>query len=188
MTIELLDISISRPRKAKPPASQKRLADGRMEFSFPNGLRVRREPTKCLGCGKEEAHHGMNAASGMLLALGKCQSCFDLEKENWLAAKKRERQLRASRPGDNAGERRRIAQILAAPIWRDRPKISKIYAQAKQLTEETGVSHHVDHIYPIQSEYGCGLHVHHNLQILPSRENIIKGNTFPLFDSPALRL
>lgn len=189
MPSELLDISISRPKaKAKPQRTiERRLDDGRVEFHFPNGLRVRRDPTRCMGCGKEEAHHGMTAKSNTLLALGKCQSCLDTERANWAAARERERQLRLLRPGDSAGERRRIAQVLATPLWRDRIKISQIYSEAKRLTEETGIPHHVDHIYPIQSQYGCGLHVHQNLQILPGLENIAKGNKFPLFDSPALR-
>ena len=76
---------------------------------------------------------------------------------------------------------RRIARKKqATPPWADHAAINAIYAEAVRLEKETGIKHHVDHIYPLQSKYLCGLHVAENLQILTATENHKKGNrTWP---------
>ena len=76
--------------------------------------------------------------------------------------------------------RRRAAKKSALMPWIDVNVIKNFYTEARRLTKLTGVKHHVDHIYPLQSEYMCGLHVETNLQILTEKENILKGNrTWP---------
>lgn len=75
--------------------------------------------------------------------------------------------------------RRDAVKLLATPLWADRAKIAAIYEQAARLTRETGVRHEVDHIYPLQSKFGCGLHCEANLQILTKIKNISKGNKWP---------
>ncbi len=72
--------------------------------------------------------------------------------------------------------RRRATKAKATPVWADAVKIKDVYVQAKRLTAETGVLHHVDHIVPLRSKLVCGLHVEHNLQPLPLRANARKGN------------
>lgn len=57
----------------------------------------------------------------------------------------------------------------AVPSWANLEAIKFFY----QFKPE---GFHVDHIVPLNSELVCGLHVEHNLQWLPARENILKGN------------
>ena len=47
------------------------------------------------------------------------------------------------------------------------------YEEARRLSKETGVPHHVDHIVPISRG---GLHCQTNLQVLTAKENIQKGD------------
>ncbi|KMO33922.1 hypothetical protein VQ02_19870 [Methylobacterium variabile] len=71
---------------------------------------------------------------------------------------------------------RQARKMQATPVWADLKKIEAIYAEAARLTAETGVPHHVDHIYPLRGKTMCGLHVENNLQILTAVENLSKGN------------
>ena len=50
-------------------------------------------------------------------------------------------------------------------------RILLIYKECARITEETGILHHVDHIYPISKG---GKHHPDNLQILTATENIRK--------------
>jgi len=87
-------------------------------------------------------------------------------------------------PGRRRAHRakRRTAELQRTPKWltKDDYKLMlAVYQEAAQLTKDTGVMHHVDHIYPLQGETVSGLHVPTNLQILPYHENLAKGNKFP---------
>ena len=82
---------------------------------------------------------------------------------------------------------RRAAEKRATPSWADQSKIMVFYEQAVRLTEQTGIPHHVDHIYPLRSEIMCGLHVEANLQILPGAINQSKKNRIAISDNDAPR-
>jgi hypothetical protein len=76
--------------------------------------------------------------------------------------------------------KRRSAKLSATPAWVEFDAILSLYTEARSRSESEGVVYHVDHIVPLQSEFVCGLHCLSNLQIIPGKENISKGNrTWP---------
>jgi hypothetical protein len=67
----------------------------------------------------------------------------------------------------------------AQPSWLSAiqlAQVAEMYDVALAKTVQTGIVHHVDHIYPLKGLEGCGLHVPWNLQVIPASENISKGN------------
>ena len=71
---------------------------------------------------------------------------------------------------------RRARKMRATPAWADLSAIGRFYAEARRITRETGIAHHVDHIVPLKSKLVCGLHCEANLQIIVGRDNLSKGN------------
>lgn len=74
---------------------------------------------------------------------------------------------------------RRSRLLRATPEWADINAIKSIYREASELSRETGVQHHVDHIYPLKGRKVCGLHNEFNLQILTATENMSKHAKMP---------
>ena len=67
----------------------------------------------------------------------------------------------------------------AQPSWLSAiqlAQVAEMYDVALAKTVQTGIVHHVDHIYPLKGLEGCGLHVPWNLQVIPAFENLSKGN------------
>ena len=69
--------------------------------------------------------------------------------------------------------------IMATPSWVDMEIIHYIYKEARRISEETGIKHEVDHIFPLKHKKLCGLNVHWNLQIITAEENRRKANKLP---------
>lgn len=56
--------------------------------------------------------------------------------------------------------------------------LQPIYDECKEISRETEVQHHVDHIIPLKNDKVCGLNVPWNLQVLTASENCSKSNKF----------
>ena len=64
----------------------------------------------------------------------------------------------------------------ATPSWGNRFFIEEAYALAKLRSECTNILWEVDHVVPVKSKTVCGLHVEHNLQVVPAQWNRAKQN------------
>ena len=69
---------------------------------------------------------------------------------------------------------RRARLLQAIPAWANLDAIAKIYEKRKQISLDTHILHHVDHIVPLKGKTVCGLHVENNLRIVPASENLQK--------------
>lgn len=65
------------------------------------------------------------------------------------------------------------------PAWADEGTMDGLYREARRLTLETGVAHHVDHIVPLRGrlpggakQIVSGLHVENNLRIVVASDNM----------------
>lgn len=99
-------------------------------------------------------------------------------KNNPTAAAETHQRMRAKRPEFVAvkAAKRRVMKMRAQPKWANQFFIKEIYRLAVQRTKATGIKWEVDHIIPLKSPLVCGLHVEHNLQVIPQFDNRSKGN------------
>ncbi len=71
---------------------------------------------------------------------------------------------------------RRSFSERATPSWAIEFFMDEAYRLAKLRTKVLGFPWSVDHIVPLNSPLVCGLHVHNNLRVIPTVENLRKGN------------
>ena len=67
-------------------------------------------------------------------------------------------------------------KIKAMPSWANKFFMEEAYDLAQRRTRVVGFKWQVDHIVPLRSKIVCGLHVHNNLQVIPAKANVMKGN------------
>jgi 5-methylcytosine-specific restriction endonuclease McrA len=95
----------------------------------------------------------------------------------------RNSELERANQGKNAAyaAKHRAKLLNAIPTWADLAAVERLY------TEAAASDMHVDHIYPLQGETVCGLHVANNLRLLTPSENLKKGNRLQhMPDAPAV--
>lgn len=75
--------------------------------------------------------------------------------------------------------KRRADKLQRTPRWLSKDElwlIREAYDLAKRRTKLFGFTWHVDHVVPLRGQNVSGLHVPWNLQVIPAKVNIAKGN------------
>ena len=72
----------------------------------------------------------------------------------------------------SAKRRARITEAEVELTESEKDEIKKIYKECHDISESTGIPHHVDHIFPVSKG---GTHHPSNLQILTAKDNLRKG-------------
>lgn len=76
---------------------------------------------------------------------------------------------------------RKNSLLNRTPAWlteSQKEEISYMYWLAKDLRAVSGEDYHVDHIIPLNGKNVSGFHAPENLQILPAKLNLSKGNSY----------
>jgi hypothetical protein len=84
----------------------------------------------------------------------------------------------------NQSARKRATKVFRVPSWLNeehKKEILTVYKKAQELTQQTGIVYHVDHIVPLRGKCVSGLHVPWNLRIVTASENMAKSNKLTEF-------
>jgi len=122
-------------------------------------------------------------------AMNKADYLRSKEKKKQYAALNKERikinqkRWRQRNPGKVMAVVRRYQanKLHATPKWANHFFMEEAYDLAARRSKMKcgGVAKwHVDHIVPLQNKLVCGLHVEHNLQVIPWLDNHRKGNRY----------
>jgi 5-methylcytosine-specific restriction endonuclease McrA len=119
----------------------------------------------CKHCGSYEKY----------VSISSCAPCLKKKGLEKLNNEELMKPYRTKEKSNNKTYRYRAKKFGEAPVLtpEEHQRILLIYQECARITEETGISHHVDHIHPISKG---GKHHPDNLQILTATENIRKGN------------
>ena len=104
------------------------------------------------------------------------------QRENPQRTAQYQRNQNAKRPGKRNlwTMNYRTAKTTRMPKWLNAGELfemESVYTYCSAL-RKIGLDYHVDHVVPLRGKSISGLHVPWNLQVLPGRENMSKGNTF----------
>lgn len=135
------------------------------------GLR-RKSNRACVGCAKDQVKRYQSSKAGKKYS----SEYKKTEKYKRYRAEYRKAPHQIASKKIRERAYRRLVSEFATPQWADLTKIGKVYARCKVKTESTGTPHHVDHVFPLNGELVCGLHVHNNLRVIKAIDNLVKGN------------
>lgn len=129
----------------------------------------------CNKCGVETARNKKGECVNCVKSYNKAY--YEANKDNIKSVQKAYRQSPKGKAKRNASRaKRRATKLNANPSWSNEDHIKMWYEQAKHWEWLTGEPYHVDHVVPLQGKNVSGLHVAHNLEVIPARLDLAKSN------------
>lgn len=108
--------------------------------------------------------------------LQKSRDRWEKKKEQYSATAKKWREANKGYIAATTKARKAL-KINRTPKWADLERIKAYYNVCAFFNEINGYAkYHVDHVVPLQGKTVSGLHVHSNLQVIPAKDNLTKGN------------
>ncbi len=132
---------------------------------------------KCLKCDSikdlKDFNRSVKETDGLMTSCRSC--CLDYYQENREIILEQKSQYIQNNLKSLVAKNslRRANKINATPVWADLDAIKQIYNECPE-------GYHVDHIIPLNNPLVSGLHTEANLQYLPAKENLSKGNKFTI--------
>lgn len=108
-----------------------------------------------------------------------CIECIKLKRRRLYKPKRtpQQRQLISDRTRANKWAKK-VMELRSTPYWVDVEALKEIYLKRLAAERATGELYHIDHIIPKNNPLVSGLTVPWNLQVLPAKQNMKKGNSF----------
>lgn len=162
----------SDPERVKANVAAYRATEiGRLKTNSASAARYAKNPKRAMAYSSAWAKTPKGRAMRRLSVIANCNPAHNRAMEK---LRRREPEYQARKNAQTA--QYRMTKISATPAWANVDEIAKKYAEAARMTKETGILHHVDHIWPLKGIGFVGLHVEYNLQILTATDNLSKGN------------
>lgn len=137
----------------------------------------------CHTCGTDKElsqfYKRHNTTDGLQTMCIDCTKQYKLDNREQILAYQKEYKQKYPHLNAKKEAKRRASKLNATPAWLTEDDdfiFNEIYEMRAIRSNDTGVTHHVDHIVPLQGKDACGLHVWWNMQLLPASENISKSN------------
>lgn len=163
-------------------------------------ITLRKTKGACIECAKEDAAKAYSARVGYFAAYNKREDVKERRHEWYIRHRTEVIERASSRPVEVKKlyrkawkeanpdkvrahtKSRRRKHRNASPNWltaRQKDTMRQLYRIAMTMTKTTGEKYVVDHIFPLQGDNSCGLHVPWNLRVITDKENTTKHNLIP---------
>jgi len=142
-------------------------------------IRLYLRKCKCCGYEAKTKEDLSNMVKSSKALHGRKNLCYFCKREQIKKRRLRDEEFRITENTRNAvrnRKRRKHKRKYVKYIELEEFILRELYSTAKERTSSLGIEFHVDHIYPLNSLFLCGLDISRNMQIVTAEYNLYKNN------------